>query len=191
MRGEARETRAALSRRVVEREVNGTLSGIFGDSYGLRGKPAIPFGSPAFPPCRSAECRAGRGKPDTAVRLNQSGAERQGALMSRRIFRYVPHTVELDPFTHTEFSVTCVSGDDIECGAESAMAIDPSAAAEWMRKHAQATGHKRYRRNFGDYVTLEPPEKFDGRLIKGNMVTRPASHDTTDPSGPAGGGVTT
>ncbi|MEV0263666.1 hypothetical protein AB0I49_20325 [Streptomyces sp. NPDC050617] len=104
--------------------------------------------------------------------------------MSRRVFRYVPHTVQLDPFAHPEFSVTCVSGDDIECGEESAMDIAPEAAAEWMRKHAQATGHKRYRRNFGDYVTLEPPEEFDGRLVEGDVVTRSASHGPADPADP-------
>lgn len=76
--------------------------------------------------------------------------------MTRRVFRYVPFSVEQDATAEPEYEARCVSGDETECGAESGTYNDPGSVEEWQRRHTQETGHRRYRRNFGDYAVLRP-----------------------------------
>ncbi|MGW2177072.1 DUF7848 domain-containing protein [Streptomyces sp. NPDC001732] len=82
--------------------------------------------------------------------------------MTRRVFRYVPFSVEQDVMAEPEYEIRCVSGDETECGAESGTHGDPGPVEEWQRKHAQETGHRRYRRSFGDYAVLRPPTEPAG-----------------------------
>ncbi|MFF2926071.1 hypothetical protein ACFVTP_27340 [Streptomyces celluloflavus] len=77
--------------------------------------------------------------------------------MTRRVFRYVPFTIEQDQTAETEYEARCVSGDESECGAQSGTHSGPRPVEEWQRKHTQETGHRRYRRNFGDYAAMRPP----------------------------------
>ncbi|MFB7850777.1 hypothetical protein ACFC34_27580 [Streptomyces sp. NPDC056053] len=76
--------------------------------------------------------------------------------MTRRVFRYVPFSVEQDATAEPEYEARCVSGDETECGAESGTYGGPEPVEEWQRGHTQETGHRRYRRNFGDYAVLRP-----------------------------------
>ncbi|WP_018383530.1 DUF7848 domain-containing protein [Wenjunlia vitaminophila] len=79
--------------------------------------------------------------------------------MTRRVFRYVPFTIEQDQTAEPEYEARCVSGDDAECGARSGTHGRPEGVEEWQRKHTQDTGHRRYRRNFGDYAVMRPAEE--------------------------------
>ncbi|GHE97354.1 hypothetical protein GCM10018785_72350 [Streptomyces longispororuber] len=76
--------------------------------------------------------------------------------MTRRLFRYVPFTIEQDRTAEPEYEARCVSGDAADCGACSGTYSGPAPVEEWQRTHTQATGHRRYRRNFGDYAVLRP-----------------------------------
>ncbi|WP_406286538.1 hypothetical protein [Streptomyces sp. NBC_00209] len=78
--------------------------------------------------------------------------------MTRRVFRYVPFTIEQDGTAEPEYEARCVSGDETECGARSGTWTGPEPVEEWQRRHTQETGHRRYRRNFGDYAVLRPAE---------------------------------
>ncbi|WP_405937477.1 hypothetical protein OG338_12915 [Streptomyces sp. NBC_00726] len=78
--------------------------------------------------------------------------------MTRRVFRYVPFTIEQDGTAEPEYEARCVSGDEAECGARSGNWTAPEPVEEWQRVHTQDTGHRRYRRNFGDYAVLRPAE---------------------------------
>lgn len=80
--------------------------------------------------------------------------------MTRRVLRYVPFTVEQDETAEPEYEARCVSGGDAECGAESGTHSGPGSVEEWQRRHAQETGHRRYRRNFGDYAVMRPPAEL-------------------------------
>lgn len=82
--------------------------------------------------------------------------------MTRRVFRYVPFTVEQDPTAEPEYTTRCVSGDESECGARSGTHAGPGPVEEWQRRHTQETGHRRYRRDFGDYAVLRPPAEVTG-----------------------------
>ncbi|MEV0279370.1 hypothetical protein AB0I22_23690 [Streptomyces sp. NPDC050610] len=70
MRSAARE---ALSRLMDELGADGVLLVLKLDESAARPDRRPPTGSIAFPPCDCAEHRAGRGKPDTAVRLSAKG----------------------------------------------------------------------------------------------------------------------
>ncbi|MEV0265844.1 hypothetical protein AB0I49_31545 [Streptomyces sp. NPDC050617] len=65
-------------------------------------------------------------------------------------------TFEQDATTYPEYSATCVTGEEKDCG-EMIRSGGSDWIEEWMRRHTQTTGHTRYRRTFDDYVTLEPP----------------------------------
>ncbi|WP_338671837.1 hypothetical protein V1460_02465 [Streptomyces sp. SCSIO 30461] len=82
--------------------------------------------------------------------------------MTRRVFRYVPFTIEQDATAEPEYEARCVSGDETECGADSGTHSGPGPVEEWQRKHTQETGHRRYRRNFGDYAVIRPPAELAG-----------------------------
>ncbi|MFE7120769.1 hypothetical protein ACFU99_35595 [Streptomyces sp. NPDC057654] len=71
-----------------------------------------------------------------------------------------------------ELSVVCVSGDDVECKAESGVYVVEAPAEEWMRRHTQATGHKRYRWSYGRYMLVEPPSDFTGVTVIGQVAPR-------------------
>ncbi len=67
--------RAQLERLIAEKGVDGVLLLLKGTPGDVPGKAAggdarIPFGSPAYPPCRCPQHRAGEGRPDASVRLS-------------------------------------------------------------------------------------------------------------------------
>ncbi|MFE7120601.1 hypothetical protein ACFU99_34745 [Streptomyces sp. NPDC057654] len=72
--------------------------------------------------------------------------------------RYAQFTMVQDASVRPEYSVTCVSGDHLECGGESGGEGVPEVVEAWMRQHAQDTGHRRYRRSICDYAECEPPK---------------------------------
>ncbi|SCK50766.1 hypothetical protein [Streptomyces sp. WMMB 322] len=76
--------------------------------------------------------------------------------MTRRKFRYVPFTIEQDETSEPVYEAECVSGEATECRAESGPQHDPEPVEEWMRKHTQGTGHRRYLRAFSDYAVMRP-----------------------------------
>lgn len=82
--------------------------------------------------------------------------------MTRRVFRYVPFTIEQDGTAETEYEARCVSGDETECGAASGTHITPGPVEEWQYRHTRETGHLRYRRDFGDYAVLRVPAGLVG-----------------------------
>jgi hypothetical protein len=82
--------------------------------------------------------------------------------VTRRVFRYVPFTIEQDLTAEPEYEARCVSGDELECGARSGTYSAPGPVEEWQRRHTQETGHRRYRRDFGDYAVLRPPPELAG-----------------------------
>lgn len=55
------------------------------------------------------------------------------------------------------YEAECASGDAVECGAESGPHHGPGPVEEWMRGHAQDTGHRRYLRIYSDYAIMRPP----------------------------------
>lgn len=93
--------------------------------------------------------------------------------MSRRTFLFVPFTIEQDHLVEPEYAARCVSGAETECGAGSATYNCPEPVEEWQRRHAQETGHRRYRRNFGDYAVMRPPAGLavleNGRMVATTM----------------------
>lgn len=78
-----------------------------------------------------------------------------------RTFRYVPYSFAQDQSAEPEYDALCVSGDDDECGEYSGVHPDPDGVQAWQVQHFRETGHKRFRRNFGDYCELTP-EDADG-----------------------------
>ncbi|MGK7232354.1 DUF7848 domain-containing protein [Streptomyces hygroscopicus] len=80
--------------------------------------------------------------------------------MSRRVFRYFPFAIAQDATAGPEYEARCVVGDESECGAESGTHSGPGPVEERQRKHTQETGHRRYRRNFGDYAVMRPPAEL-------------------------------
>lgn len=90
--------------------------------------------------------------------------------MTRRVFRYVPFTIEQDRTAEPEYEARCVSGDESECGARSGTYGHPAPVEEWQRRHTQETRHLRYRRNFGDYAVLRPPAEL-AELLRGSGGT--------------------
>ncbi|WP_238782801.1 hypothetical protein [Streptomyces monomycini] len=68
----------------------------------------------------------------------------------------MPFTITQDMSAEPEYEARCVAGDEAECGAASGTHHDPGPVEEWQRKHTQNTGHRRYRRTFGDYAELQP-----------------------------------
>ncbi|MGW0776299.1 DUF7848 domain-containing protein [Streptomyces sp. NPDC002835] len=82
--------------------------------------------------------------------------------MTRRVFRYVPFSIQQDATAEPEYEARCVSGDETECGARSGTHSAPGPVERWQCRHAQETGHRRYRRNFGDYAVVQPPGERAG-----------------------------
>ncbi|MEU6960188.1 hypothetical protein [Streptomyces chrestomyceticus] len=74
----------------------------------------------------------------------------------------MPFTITQDTTAEPEYEARCVSGEETECGAESGTQHSPGPVEEWQRKHTQETGHRRYRRDFGDYAVLQPPPDVNG-----------------------------
>ncbi|MFK8847744.1 hypothetical protein [Streptomyces sp. Ac-502] len=74
----------------------------------------------------------------------------------------MPFTITQDTTAEPEYAARCVSGDESECGAASGTHHTPRPVEEWQRKHTQETGHRRYRRNFGDYAVLQPRSDIAG-----------------------------
>ncbi|MFD7863426.1 hypothetical protein [Streptomyces sp. NPDC059783] len=104
--------------------------------------------------------------------------------MSSRTIRYVPFTVEQDPLAEPEYAARCVSGAESECGADSATYNCPQPVEEWQRRHAQETGHRRFRRNFGDYAVMRPPEGLVASKGHSGMVaTGLCEHRRTEARG--------
>ncbi|UGY91246.1 hypothetical protein [Streptomyces gobiensis] len=87
--------------------------------------------------------------------------------MTRSVFRYVPFTIDQDQTAEPEYEARCVFGDEAECGAQSGTYSDPGPVEEWQRKHTQETGHRRYRRNFGDYAIMQPSAELS-ELVHAN-----------------------
>ena len=91
--------------------------------------------------------------------------------MTRRVFRHVPFTIEQDQTAEPEYEARCVSGDDAECGVRSGTHSRPGPVEEWQRNHTQETGHRRFRRNFGDYAVMRQTEELP--LERGVLVYDP------------------
>ncbi|MEV0278084.1 hypothetical protein AB0I22_17115 [Streptomyces sp. NPDC050610] len=131
--------RAELARLMAESGKDGVL--VVPTSGGRLGEAGVganlPFGSIAFPPCQCAEHRAGRGRPDTAIRLGEP--DRRSEVLTAR----------------PAFSAVCLSGGDAKCGARSGEQGSPDAVRAWLRQHADATGHRHYRRTRTDHVALD------------------------------------
>ncbi|MFH8990739.1 hypothetical protein [Streptomyces sp. NPDC017940] len=87
--------------------------------------------------------------------------------MTRRVFRFVPFTIEQDQTAEPEYEARCVSGADADCGARSDTYGTPGPVEEWQRGHTRDTGHARYRRNFGDYAVVRPA----GELVRAERGT--------------------
>ncbi|MCB5910824.1 DUF7848 domain-containing protein [Streptomyces pinistramenti] len=90
--------------------------------------------------------------------------------MTRRVFPYVPFTIEQDETATPTYEAECISGDVIECGEDSGPHHDPEPVEEWMRKHTQDTGHARYLRIFSDCAVIQPPAER-GELLRVNKAT--------------------
>ncbi|WP_443744593.1 DUF7848 domain-containing protein [Streptomyces sudanensis] len=90
--------------------------------------------------------------------------------MTRRRFRHVPSTFEQDQTAEPECEAWCVSGDETECGAESGAHNGPGPVEQWQRRHTQETGHRRYRRSFGDYAVMRPPAQL-AQFVRANGGT--------------------
>ncbi|MFE7115943.1 hypothetical protein ACFU99_11050 [Streptomyces sp. NPDC057654] len=129
--------RAELARMMGEQGTDGVL---LLRKEGRRAGPPR-GGGIAFPPCQCAEHRAGQGKPDTAIRLGDKGG-RNEVLVAR-----------------PAYSVVCLAhvGDDATCGAQSGEHGTADAISAWLRQHADATGHRRYRRTRSERLTLDAP----------------------------------
>lgn len=84
--------------------------------------------------------------------------------MSSRVFRFVPFKLRQDTETEPVYEARCVSGDEQECGAESAEWITPHPVEVWMEAHLKATGHRHYRRSFHDNAVYQSP---DGSAAEG------------------------
>ncbi|MEU7044226.1 hypothetical protein AB0A77_24655 [Streptomyces varsoviensis] len=126
--------RAELARMMAEQGRDGVLLML---KPPVRLAASAPGGGIAFPPCQCAERRAGWGRPGTGIRLADTG--RGGE-------------VTAGP---PVFSAQCVPGDGAECGAASAELGSPDAVRAWLRRHADETGHRRYRRIRSERVTLD------------------------------------
>ncbi|MFB1046509.1 DUF7848 domain-containing protein [Streptomyces chrestomyceticus] len=74
----------------------------------------------------------------------------------------MPFTMTQDTSAEPEYEARCVSGNASDCDADSGTHHTPSPVEEWQRKHTQETGHRRYRRNFGDYAVLQPRSDIAG-----------------------------
>ncbi|MGW2380224.1 DUF7848 domain-containing protein [Streptomyces sp. NPDC001658] len=86
--------------------------------------------------------------------------------MERRTFRFVEFKIVQDPLADPVFTVTCVSGDEKDCGESSGALYSVDAMTEWMRKHAQDNrGHWRYAQTCTDYAVMEPPGKLKAQLV--------------------------
>lgn len=91
--------------------------------------------------------------------------------MTRRVFRYVPFAIEPDQTAEPEYEASCVSGNDVECGARSGTHSGPGPVEEWQRRHTQETGHRRFRRAFGDYAVMRPSaERAELARVKGGTA---------------------
>ncbi|MFF7264916.1 hypothetical protein ACFZCL_32200 [Streptomyces sp. NPDC008159] len=132
---------------------------------GELGRPPVPV--PGCAACaelaaRRDEARArydGSAETDANVLLrHHQRRDHGGAARTRRIFRYVPYVLAQDQTAEPEYEARCVSGDETECGAGSGVRSGPADVEEWLRGHTQETGHRRYRRTFGDYAVFEAQE---------------------------------
>ncbi|WND40574.1 hypothetical protein RI578_40500 (plasmid) [Streptomyces sp. BB1-1-1] len=61
-----------------------------------------------------------------------------------------------DELAHPEFEAVCVSGDEEDCGEKSGPLPDADHLDTWMAEHTRDTGHRRYRRAYCEYATVEP-----------------------------------
>ncbi|WP_200303958.1 DUF7848 domain-containing protein [Streptomyces adelaidensis] len=129
---------------------------------GELGRPPVPV--PGCATCaelavRRDEARArydGSAETDANVLLRHHQRRDHAAARTRRVLRYVPYVIAQDATAEPEYEARCVSGDEVECGAESGVRSDPAAVEEWQRRHTQETRHSRYRRGFADYAVMEP-----------------------------------
>ncbi|MEU7041557.1 hypothetical protein AB0A77_10930, partial [Streptomyces varsoviensis] len=87
-----------------------------------------------------------------------------------RVFRHVAWMVQQDPTTYPEYSAACVTGDEKDCG-QLIRTGDPAWVQEWMRRHTQDTGHRRYCRTTDEIVLLEPPDEAKGRPTIGEATS--------------------
>ncbi|MFI0553464.1 DUF7848 domain-containing protein [Streptomyces scabiei] len=65
------------------------------------------------------------------------------------------YKITRDPAGEVTYQARCVSGDEKECGAESAVLGGEEVVAEWMAEHTKETGHGRFERTFKDYALSE------------------------------------
>ncbi|MFE4373912.1 hypothetical protein ACFRMN_37915 [Streptomyces sp. NPDC056835] len=73
-----------------------------------------------------------------------------------RSFRFRNYEIRSDSLSEATYAATCVSGDEADCGAQSAEEVETNKVERWIAEHVRDTGHQRYRRTMADYVTAEP-----------------------------------
>ncbi|MEU3902038.1 hypothetical protein [Streptomyces sp. NPDC045251] len=82
--------------------------------------------------------------------------------MTTRTFRFRMFEVSpaagaaADESAEPEFEAVCVSGDEEDCGEASGPLADAERLDKWMAEHARDTGHRRFRRAYCEYATVEP-----------------------------------
>lgn len=75
-----------------------------------------------------------------------------------KTYRFRRFTIMPDPMGLPTFQATCVSGEEVECGAQSDPELSEEAREEWIREHFTETRHPRYLHSVSDYRVVEPGE---------------------------------
>ncbi|MYT25958.1 hypothetical protein GTW69_37780 [Streptomyces sp. SID7760] len=73
-----------------------------------------------------------------------------------KTYRLREYAVSADESSAPAYQAVCVSGEEVDCGADSADQPDEEELVRWMAQHARDTGHDRFRRARWDYATVEP-----------------------------------
>ena len=74
------------------------------------------------------------------------------------VYRFRKFMIMPDPMGLPTFHVTCVSGEEVECGAQSDTEYSADARDRWIQDHYKATKHARYRYTIADFRMVEPGE---------------------------------
>ena len=74
------------------------------------------------------------------------------------VYRFRKFTLMPDPMGLPTFQTTCVSGDEVECGAQSEVEYSADRRDKWIQEHYKDTKHTRYQHTVADYRVIEPGE---------------------------------